>query len=142
MGLLDDLDRRRETAARNRENSGRLAQAYFSFTSTGQGTLEYEERVDFGGVIFTELPYVEDSAVVDTQVLKELVGRVAMPQCTGYVTEWDSTEKEGFYSGCWVAVRVDFPLVEMLDYTLPVVVDHHFTFTGNGIKDIEPELSV
>lgn len=141
MGLLDDLDRRRETAARHRENSGRLAQAYFNFTSTGQGTLEYDERVSFGGLIFTEKPYVEWSCVFDTQAVKDLVGRVVMPQCTGFVAEWDVREKD-FYDGCWIAVRVDFPLVEMLDYFIPVVVDHHFTFTGNAIKDIEPELDI
>lgn len=140
MPLLDDMDRRRETAGRHRENSGRLAQAYADFQSTGQGTLEYEERIDFN-VIFTEKPFVAHTCVIDTDGLKELIGRVALPQCTGFVTEWDTDEKD-FYTGCWVGVRVDFALAEMIDYFVQVVVDHHFTFAGMAIKDIEPEQDV
>src|SRR5689334_218491 len=125
MALLDDLDRRRETANRHRENSGRLAQAYASFTSTGEGTLEYEERIDFN-IIFTERPFVSHTCVMDTASLKNLIGRVVLPHVTAYVTEWDTDEKD-FYTGCWVAVRVDFPMLEQVDYNTPVVVDHDFT---------------
>lgn len=138
MALLDDLDRRRETAARHRENSGRLAQAYAEFTSTGQGTLEYEERIDFN-VIFVERPFVSHAGVVDTQSVKDLVGRVALPQISGFVTEWDVDEAD-FYRGCWVAARIDFPTWEFIDLAVDVVVDHHFTFTGIALKNIEPEL--
>lgn len=138
MGLLDDLDRRREQTSRHRENSGRLAQAYASWTSTGGGLLEYEERIDFG-VIFTERPFISHACVVDTAALKELIGRVAMPHVTAYVTEWDTDEKD-LYTGCWVAVRVDFALADMLDYYTQVVVDHDFTFTGVAIKDLGTDL--
>lgn len=136
MALLDRLDRRREEAQRHRENSGRLAQAYANFESTGQGTFEYAERIDFN-IVFVEKPYVSYASVVDTNALKALLGRVALPHATGYVSEWDTDEKE-LYTGCWVAVRVDFPLVEMIDYGIQVVVDHHFTFTGVAIKNIAP----
>lgn len=140
MPLLDDMDRRRETAARHRENSGRLAQAYADFETEGQGTLEYEERIDFN-IIFTERPYVAHTCVIDTEALKELFGRVTLPQVTGFVTEWDTDEKD-FYTGCWVGVTIDFPLAEMIDYTAEVAVTHHFTFAGVAIKDIEPELDI
>lgn len=140
MPLLDNLDRRREEAQRHRENSGRLCQAYANFESTGLGSFEFEDRIDFT-VIFTEKPYVSYAAVVDTNGVKDLVGRVALPQTTGYVTEWDTDEKE-LYTGCWVAVRIDFPVFEMIDYETGVVVDHHFTFTGVAIKDVPPELGV
>lgn len=137
MPLLDDMDRRRETAARHKENSGRLAQAYASFESTGQGTLEYEERIDFN-VIFVEMPYVCHAGVVDTQALKELLGYVALPQISGFVTEWDTDEKD-LYRGCWVAARIDFPEWEAISLGVDVVVNHHFTFAGVAIKNIEPE---
>ena len=137
MALLDDLDRRREDAGRHRENSGRLAQAYASVTTTGEGTLEFEERIDFN-IIFVERPFVSHTCVVDTNTLKDLVGRVVLPHVTAYVTEWDTDEKD-FYTGCWVAVRIDFPMVELVDYDTQVVVDHDFTFTGSAIKDIPAE---
>jgi hypothetical protein len=141
MGLLDDLDARRERAQQDRENSGRLAQSYADFDSTGQGTFEFDERIDFG-IVFVEKPYFSYACVADMEALQDLLNRdpVPVPHCTGYVTEWDLDEHE-MYAGCWVAVRVDFPLMEMIDYGIPVVVTHHLTFAGVALKDIRTNLS-
>lgn len=114
MGLLDDLDRRRELAARDAENSARLAQSYAVFTTKGQGTLIHNKRIKFD-TTFIEQPIVSYGCVVDLdEVADELdygdSDDMPLPVCTGYVTEWDQDDR-GFYTGCWVAVRVYYPWI-------------------------------
>jgi len=144
MGLLDDLDRRREDANRHWQNSARMAQAYAVFRTTGQGTQQYEERLPFG-LTFIDKPIVSYASGCDIDDLAELLelddsDDCPLPVCAGYVTHWDRDERD-FYVGCWVSVRVNFPSVDMVDPTLMPVVEHHFTFAGVGMKDIPPEVS-
>lgn len=140
MPLLDDLDHRREIANRHRENAGRLAQSYASFETTGTGTFEYEKRIKFG-VLFVEKPHPSWCGELDTDALQDVLGSVVLPLAGGVITDWD-TDEHGLYSGCWAAVRVDFPVTDMIDPSVAVVMTHHFTFSGVALKDITPELSL
>jgi hypothetical protein len=155
MSLLEDLDYRREVAERHRENAARHAQAFARFTSTGQGSVEYAERVDFD-LTFIEEPIVAYGCFVDADELADLQNRsdVVLPNCTGFVTEWDKDERD-FYVGCWVAARVHFPLEDFQEETEIIlgetpfptintdmnqaVVKHFFTFQGVAMKDVPVE---
>ena len=138
MGLIDDLDRRRERANQTSENSARLAQAYATFTTDGQGTIQYEHEVEFG-LTFIEEPVVSYGAFCDVDDLAELQGvedtdDVRLPLLSGYVVNWNVDDR-GFYVGCWVGVRVYFPPGEA-DPGLKPQIDHHFTISGMAMKDI------
>jgi hypothetical protein len=144
MGLLDDLDRRRQKSEQNRENSARLAQAYAVFTTTGQGTFQYEARVDFA-ITFTEQPIVSYGSALDIDDLANLLDiededTCPIPQCSGSVINWDQDDRD-FYTGCWVAVRVDFPLQDAIDPSAQPEVEHHFTFAAIAMKDIPTNTS-
>lgn len=146
MSLLDDLDRRRERVANDKENSARLAQSYAEFTTTGLGSIQHNKRVKFG-TTFVEKPHVSYGCIVDINDLAdkqdlEDEDLVILPLCTGYVTEWDQDDR-GFYTGCWIAVRVYYP-TELSSGSTPVEiipcedpeVEHHFTFSAIAMKDI------
>lgn len=155
MGLLDDLDRRRERVAQDNENSARLAEAYGRFRSVGIGSFHFERRVGFD-LTFTEKPFMSYGAHVDIEELQDLIRRaggqddmdtVMLPLCSGYVVEWDQDERD-FYTGAWVAARVWFPqeaqIIEgppvwNVPENLKVEVEHMFTFAAIGMKDIPPD---
>lgn len=136
MGLLDDVDRRRERRERDSENSARLAQAHAIFTSTGTGSMQHNRKIKFG-TTFVEMPVVSHACYMDTEALADQleVGEEAddlpMPLCTGIVTEWDQDDRD-FYIGCWIGVAVYFAS----GFTGAAVIDHHFTFSGIAMKDI------
>lgn len=151
MGLLDDLDRRREEAQRHAENSARLAQSFAIFVTQGQGTLVHNKRVRFD-TTFIEQPIVTYGSVVNLDDLASLFDLgdsddAPLPICSGFVTDWDRDDRD-FYTGCWVAVRVHYPLIlgigEEEEVTaVPEVptdaqpeIEHHFTFAGIAMKDI------
>jgi hypothetical protein len=140
--LLDDLDRRRERANRDAENSARLAQAYAVFTTEGQGTNQFEERVSFG-LTFVEKPIVGYASMCDIEELADIlevdVEEVPLPVCAGYVTHWDQDERD-FYTGCWIAARVSFPSLDLVDVQALPIIEHHFTFSAIGMKDIPPNM--
>ena len=132
------LERHRAELARHRENSARLAVAFARFTTVGQGTIEFEERVDFG-LTFIEEPYITYGCQLE---LDELADRLeatedttpTLPQATGFVTEWDIDDR-GFYLGAWVAATVYDPTGGITS-DIEVTIDHHFTFQAIGMKDI------
>jgi hypothetical protein len=147
MGLIDDLDRRREDQLRDRENSARLAQAYATFSTRGLGTIEFEKRVGFG-LTFIERPMVSHAAYCDMEELmddyyggaEDADGNeytAELPVCTGYVTEWDEDER-GLFVGCWIAVRVYMPIDDWPDASEAPMprIEHHFTFAGVAMKDL------
>lgn len=141
MGLLDDMDKRRERSERDRENSARLAQSYSIFRTTGQGTHQYEERVQFG-LTFIEKPLVAYGSFCDIDELADALDiedsdDAPLPVTAGFVVNWDQDDRD-FYIGCWVGVRVNFPVNDDVDGTAPVEIEHHFTFAGIGMKDIPP----
>lgn len=139
MTLLDDVDRRRERAARDVENSARLAHAYATFYSQGQGTIQHPKRVKFG-VTFIEKPYVGYANVVDVNELADELGvedtdDVPLPICTGYVIEWDQDDRD-FYTGCWIAARVHFADADAVPEDATPEIEHHFTFQAIAMKDV------
>lgn len=139
MGLLDEVDRRRQKSEQNRENSARLAQSYSIFKTTGLGTHQYEEKVVFG-VTFTEKPIVAYGSALDVDDVADLLGyddedEAPLPVTAGYVVNWEQDDHD-FYTGCWVAVRVYYPMEDAVDPSVQPEVEHHFTFSAIAIKDI------
>lgn len=136
MGLLDDLDKRRGQVEITNENSARLAHAYGTATTTGQGTCQVEDSIEFG-TAFVELPHVSHCSVVDIDDLSDLLGveDPPLPHVSGFVTDWDQDER-GFYVGAWVAAKVSFDTLDAVDIAAQPVIEHHFTFSAIAIKDI------
>lgn len=141
--MFSPLDEQRGELARHRENAARVAMAFARFETLGQGTLEFEERVDFG-LTFIEEPFVSYGCQLDLDVLASAIGledgaTPPLPQSTGFVTEWDVDER-GFYVGAWVAAAV-FDATGLIPTDVSVVIDHHFTFQAIAIKDIPLDLT-
>ena len=137
--MFDDLERRVAEKEAIRENSARLASAYAQYKSTGQGSIEFGKRVDFG-LTFVERPFVAYGAVCDLDELGELLNlpsseSPSIPLCTGMVTEWDRDDR-GFYVGAWVGCRVFFMPTDRVPLDAQVVVRHHFSFQAIAIKDV------
>lgn len=133
------LNQRLAEQRRHRENRGRLAFAYSRFHTEGVGTVEFEDCIDFG-LTFVERPFVSVGHQIDPEHVRDLFGvdsdgDVYLPQVTGYVTDWDMTDRE-HYIGCWVAVSVSVP-IETVEESYPMVKIHHdFTWSGIALKDI------
>ena len=137
--MFEDLEYRRAEIERHRENSARLAQAFAKFQSTGQGSTEFVDVVDFG-LTFIEEPFVSYGAQLDLDALSELMSvdpsvTPQMPLSTGYVTGWEQNDR-GFYTGAWVAVTVHFASASGVASTVNVHMQHHFTFTAIALKDV------
>lgn len=140
--MFEELERRRGEIERHRENSARLAQVFQRFETTGQGSVEFEERVDFG-LTFIEEPYMNYGAQVDIEALQDLLGlapevQPSLPLSSGMVTAWDQDDRD-FYTGAWVAVTVFFPDI-LVPPDTPVYMSHHFTFTAIAMKDVPVDL--
>ena len=141
--MRDPLELHRAELARHRENAARVAMAFARFETLGQGTLEFEERIDFG-LTYIEEPFVSYGCQLDMDVLASAIGledgeTPPLPQSTGYVTDWDIDER-GFYTGAWVAAAV-FDGTGLIPPDVDVVIDHHFTFQAIAIKDIPLDLT-
>lgn len=141
--MFEELERRTAEIERHRENGGRLAAVFARFETTGQGSFEFEERIEFE-LTFIEEPTMAFGAVCDIDDLCELLLiepedniTPPLPVVSGMVTNWDQDEND-MYIGAWVAVNVYFPPVGEILVPVEVlpVVRHHFTFGGNAIKDI------
>lgn len=131
------LNQRQEELARHRENKGRLAQAYARFKTTGQGTVEFEDRVEFG-LTFIERPFIATGWQINLDQARDALDvssndDVNLPQVTGYVTDWDTTSRE-HYVGCWVAVSVTYS--EEYPADAQIKIFHDFTWAGIALKDI------
>lgn len=138
-----ELEERRAEIEQHAENSARLAEAFAKFDTQGQGSVEFNERVDFG-LTFVEDPFVHYGAEIDLDALDDALGNEAgamppLPLCSGFVTKWDQDDR-GFYVGCWTAVRVWFPYESNVSLNIGVPVKHHFTFKAVAIKDVPLDL--
>lgn len=136
---FEDLERRRAEVERHRENSARLAHEFHKFNTTGQGSIEFPDACRFD-ITFIEEPFVTYGAATGLDDLADQLNldpgeTPPIPICTGLVTDWDMDDR-GFYVGAWVAARVYFPTPDAIDPKLQVSIDHHFTFTAIGMKDI------
>ena len=144
-GLIDEFDQlRREREMRDRENGARLAKSFAVFRTTGQGSHQYEERVDFG-LTFIEKPVVAYGSFCDIDDLADVqnledADETPLPVTSGFVVNWDRDERD-FYIGCWVAVRVNFPTIDEVDPEAMPEMEHHFTFSAIGMKDVPPDLT-
>lgn len=140
---FENEDRRTEVE-QHAENAARLAEAFHKFNTTGQGSVEYGDRVNFG-LTFIEEPYLSYGAQIDLDALDELLenepgsSMPPLPITTGYVTEWDQDDR-GFYVGAWVAVRVWFPYESNVTIDTEIDLQHHFTFKAVAIKDVPTEM--
>lgn len=131
-----DLEDRRADIERHRENSARQAQAFAKFESIGVGSMEYEERVDFG-LTFIEEPFVAFSSALDLDDVAEVLDlnpevQTPIPLVSGMVTEWDRDDRD-FYVGAWVAVQVYFLGGEDVG---ELAMTHYFTFQAIAMKDV------
>lgn len=144
--LFEALENRRAEVERHRENSARPAEAFARFRSSGQGSMEFEKRVDFG-LTFLEKPMMHYGAEIDLDDLDERLDNdynknkcPPLPVSMGYVTDWD-TDRRGFYVGAWVGVRVYYPDEDLIPANFPVEVVHHFHFSAVGMKDVPMDLT-
>lgn len=141
--FFGDLERRNAEREQHAENTARVAEALARFKSTGLGSIEFEERVDFG-LTFTEEPYMSYGTQIDLDDLDDLLGNEAgattptLPQCTGFITTWDRDDR-GFYVGAWVAVTVWFPYEADMWPDTEIEISHHFTFKAIAMKDVPIE---
>lgn len=145
MTIVDELDARRQYADQIKENSARLAQAFATFDTTGQGSKEFDKRCKFA-VTFIEKPIVSYCSELDVDVLADMQNvdpgeQPILPIATGFVTNWD-TDDRGYYVGCWVAVRVYFPVEDLVDITMKVELTHNFTFSAVALKDVPVDVTL
>jgi len=162
---FNQLNQRLADEARHRENRARLAHAYVRVSTTGTGVFEFDDRIDFG-LTFVERPFIacgwqlresDADQLRDPERPYPVPG--TYPLCTGYVTDWDTTERD-HYVGAWITVVVHIPeslnvptltsldpdeadRIEGLEYSggSPIVeadwkIWHDFTFSGIALKDI------
>lgn len=143
MGFSQELYEARAELERHRQNGARLAVAQANFETTGQGTLEFEERVDFG-LTFIDKPFPAYCAEIDLDDLGDQLGlepgdTPPLPVVSGFVTDWD-TDDRGFYTGCWVAASVVDPTAQ-IGPDVSIIIDHYFTFQAVAIKDVPPDVT-
>lgn len=163
MDLLREQMAREDLKERTRENSARLAKVFSRFRTTGQGSVVFERRCDFG-LTFIEEPFMSYGSMVDEDELADKLDmdsgandQTPLPMCSGSVLEWDVDER-GFYIGAWVGARVYFPkeITFVIDpvteaqvayssippnlpevpVTLDVEVVHMFSFEAVALKDV------
>ncbi|GAB3863300.1 hypothetical protein GCM10028801_30600 [Nocardioides maradonensis] len=123
--------------ARNAENRGRRAGVYAKYSTTGQGVVEFADRLSFD-LTYIEEPFMSYGCKVDLDTVRDALNLdddalpTALPQCTGFVTEWDQ-DGRGNYIGCWVAVAVYFPAA--ISPSAQLDIEHYFTFEAVAIKN-------
>lgn len=138
----------RAKVEQTRENSARLAQAYITITTTGDGEFQIPDAALFG-CTFTEQPIVATGFSLDGLQLAE--GH--FPRCHAFVRSWVQDDR-GFYLGAFIALVVETSLIVagapdpaptadsnantgVVDPIIPVyVIDHDLTFTGIALKDL------
>lgn len=118
------------------DNSGKFAQAYGFFTSTGAGQVVMEDVIDFGA-IFIEPPTVAHGYAL-TDVSVQLVDG-SFPKAWGGIHEW-VRDKDDFYIGAYAFLVVE--TISPYSYATDpgYELDHFFTFSGIALKKLPPEL--
>lgn len=135
--MFDEIERRAAEQARHRENHGRLASVHASFTTTGQGTVQFEKRINFG-LTYIHRPYMAYGTLIDPEAIQDALGLgpndpVSFPQATGYVCEWDIDDRDR-YVGAWCGVAVVLPVG--MDPLAPIELTHQFTFLATALKNV------
>lgn len=137
MAEFDELRRREAEAARHRENRGRSAGVFQQFTTTGQGVVEIEDRIDFG-LTYIHKPWPAFGHEIDPDDVRDALGLDGepipfLPQVTGYISEWDQDDKHN-YVGAWVTITVSYPAEIPVDAQIAIV--HYVSFQGVALKDV------
>lgn len=154
MATFDDRERERERwRDQINENSARLAYSWGETTTKGSGGLAYGEHIKFD-ITFLERPFMSYGYVI-TKLGKRALstggggstnaraaadeGRdeeeadisdlVDLPQSTGFVYRWVQDAKD-YYVGAHVGVVVE-------SASDNDELEHHFTFMGNAMKDVD-----
>jgi hypothetical protein len=109
------------------ENSARLAFAWGVSTTTGSGGLVHDQDVQFG-LAYPEQPMFSYGCVIISTEIDLNDDDAPVPSSTGFVAGWQIDER-GLYVGANVGVTV---IAQAED-----VLEHHFTFTGIGMKDLD-----
>lgn len=105
------------------ENSGRLAFAWGTSTTTGAGGLAHDKQIDFG-LSFVEKPmFSYGYELLNKNDWSDPTD--IFPSSSGFVFDW-TMSAGGLYIGAHVGVYV-----YANDNT---EIEHHFGFTGVGIK--------
>lgn len=105
------------------ENSGRLAFAWGTSTTTGAGGLVHDKQIDFG-LSFVEKPMFQYGFEVLNKIDYKDPNDI-VPSSSGFVFDW-TMSATGLYTGAHVGV-----------YTYcndDTEIEHHFGFIGVGIK--------
>lgn len=145
--LFDGIEQRRSDIDRHAENSARLAFAYAKFETTGQGTIEFPKRAPFD-LTFIEEPFFSYGHEINLDDWAELLGMDVddptvppLPVISAFVTEWDRDNND-MWVGAWLAVSVYFPNISTIIVPLDAqpYIQHHFTFQGIAMKDVNPGL--
>lgn len=142
------------------ENSARLAMVWGSSTTTGSGSILFEDAIEFG-ITFIEQPMVSYGTVLlNPDAVMDLANAV-LPLATGMVVEW-VRDANDFWVGAHVALSVQLPMPETppddtemtfeayadgisaaaLSYATTanaIQMEHHFTFAGTAMKDVESD---
>jgi hypothetical protein len=146
-----DITQREIDVARDKANAGGPAQSYARVRTNRAGTRLVGKRIDFG-CTFIQKPWVSYGVECSPEDVEEAGFEVSggsvggsnageydaprMPLSMGYVTDWDLDNKD-HYTGCWVAVYVQFPAFTNSSGSAgPIPMTHHFTFAGLALKDI------
>lgn len=117
-----------------RENSGRHAVSYGSFTTTGSGEIVNPDPLVFN-VPFVHMPavsysyYIDDEDLIDTR----------WPRCWGGVLGWEVSDNEDvdLYLAATAFVVVETTTFEQVtDITdeINYTIRHFFTFNGVALK--------
>lgn len=106
--VVDALEAHRGRVEQTRENTARLAQAFATYNTTGDGEFLLEEPYRFG-CTFTERPIVSYGYAIDTSTqtsMEEEVILGRMPRAIGGVRKWIKDDRD-FYIGAYVFFTVD-----------------------------------
>lgn len=137
---FQNLQYRADDLARNDENKGRLAHVSAEATTTGPGSIEIEDAIQFSGAMFIEKPTFKYGAELDPDAIRDTLGLqpdddVEFPQCSAHVTGWD-VDENGVYSAAWVALTVSYPYTILI--TALIDITWHLSFVGTALKDVDP----
>jgi hypothetical protein len=137
VDFLSALDSRDAFRGQVVENSSRLAFAFGSFSTTGWGETRIPDCLEFG-LTFVKQPYVASSWSIDDAQIVE--GRY--PMISSGVVRWRKNAR-GFYTGAWVAMKVETRSV-FIPTALPdpaYDIEHTFIFAGLATKELPDYLA-
>lgn len=139
MDLYQQIEQRERDRRRNLSNAAVSTGVFAKFLSIGQGPFEFEEMIDFA-VAYSEEPFMSYGCGIDVDDLRELLDMdddevPPFPVCSGFVTNW-TRDKNDFYVGANVGVRVTFPGDISVDTSIDVEVTHYYRFEGIALKGL------